>query len=284
MERFSLLVVGCGDLGGAVAAHFAGLGWPVVGVRRHWQHPLPGVQAISADVTDPGSLAPLGTLAPTHVLLALSPGGYTDARYEAVFVDGLRHCLAQLNTSKLQRLVWVSSTSVFHQDDGDLVDESSPVAPTGFGGRRLWEAEQQLAASGLPASVVRLGGIYGPGRGRLLRELKAGRRSPAHPQRFSNRIHRDDAVAMLQFLLQRAAEGVPLHDLYLGVDNEPTPIDEVERWFANYLGLNYDALAVSDEILARGGSRRCSNARLRATGFEFLYPSFRAGLPTLLQE
>ena len=276
----SLLVIGCGDLGGAVASHFAAQGWSVTGVRRSTAA-ITGVNMIAADVTQPATLAPLRALAPEFVLIVLTPGSFSDERYRAVYVDGLANILTNLDCSHLRRLLWVSSTSVFNQDDGSLLDETSPAQPASFSGRRLLEAEQLLRSSALPQTSVRFGGIYGPGRDRLLQQLRGGRRSPSSPPKISNRIHRDDAAGILQFLLQRAADGTALDELYLGVDTAPTPIAEVEQWFAQYLHLEYDAMTIATGEL-RGGNKRCSSARLQQLGYRFIYPSFRQGLPTLL--
>jgi nucleoside-diphosphate-sugar epimerase len=278
----SLLVVGCGDLGGAVAARAAARGWRVWGVRRSTAGVPGGVAAIAADVTDPTALAPLAALRPQLVLCALTPGGFSDECYRAVYVDGLRNVLAALDRSELRRVVWVSSTSVYHQDDGTDVDEASVALPRTFSGRRLLEAERLLADAGLPHSIVRFGGIYGPGRDRLLRQLQGGVRSPQRPPRWSNRIHRDDCVGVLDFLLERAADALPLDDLYLGVDAEPAPMAEIERWFAARLGLDYAALREGGGE-SRGGNRRCLGARLQMLGYRFRYPSYREGLPTLLK-
>jgi nucleoside-diphosphate-sugar epimerase len=279
--RNTLLVIGCGDLGSAVARHFVEQGWDVCGVRRSAAD-MPGVRMVRADVTQPATLAALREIAADFVLIALTPGGFSDERYRAVYVDGLAHLLDNLNRTRLRRLVWVSSTSVFEQDDGSALDENCPAHPASFSGRRLLEAEQLLARANLPHTCVRFGGIYGPGRDRLLQQLRSGRRSPAQPQKISNRIHRDDAVGMLQFLLQCAADGVALDALYLGVDTAPTPIAEVERWFAHYLHLDYDAMTVAAGE-ARGGNKSCSSARVQALGYRFNYPTYREGLPTLLQ-
>jgi nucleoside-diphosphate-sugar epimerase len=211
----------------------------------------------------------------------LTPGAFTDERYRQVYVEGLRNCLAALDRSRLRRVFWVSSTSVFHQRDGELLDEDSLAAAPGFSGRRLLEAEALLRQSGTAHTAVRFGGIYGPGRDRLLRQLRGGHRSPENPVQYSNRIHRDDAVGILQFLLARAAADEPLRELYLGVDMEPTPIAAVERWFCTVLDIDYPGLAQQESEL-RGGNRRCSSARLQALDYPFRYPTYREGLPTLL--
>ncbi|MDB6063760.1 MAG: hypothetical protein JWM78_3863 [Verrucomicrobiaceae bacterium] len=280
MSKPSLLVIGCGDLGGAVADFLAAESWRVTGVRRQ-QSERAGVAMIAADITEPATLDVLAEQAPDFVLFVLTPGAFTDERYRAVYVEGAKNCLARLNTANLRRVFWVSSTSVYHQDDGSLIDENSPAQPSGFSGQRLLEAEDVIRTSGFPHTIVRLGGIYGPGRSRLLRQLRGGTRTPALPVRHSNRIHRDDAVGILQFLLQTAAEDGRLDAIYVGVDTDPAPLAQVEEWFSHYLGLNYFALT-EQAGEQRGGNRRCDSARLQALGYRFRYPTYREGLPTLL--
>jgi nucleoside-diphosphate-sugar epimerase len=284
----TLLVVGCGDLGAAVAAYFAQRHWRVIGVRRSAIE-LSGVTMIAADVTRIESLRALKALRPDYVLFALTPGEFSDRRYREVYVDGARNVLHALDGARIERVFWVSSTSVYHQDDDAWIDENSPAQPKTFSGARLLEAEAVIAASDLPYTSIRFGGIYGPGRDRLLRQLRDGQRSPLQPPRYSNRIHRDDAVAILQFLLESAAHGIELQSLYLGVDAEPALMSDIERWFSAYLKkkeeshFTYEAMAPT-ATPARGGSRRCSSARLRALGYRFIYPTFKEGLPTLLRD
>ncbi len=277
----SLLVIGCGDLGAAVAGHFAQRGWRVHGVRRSAMD-IPCVTMIAADVTRPETLHALRSIKPDYVLMALTPGEFSDRRYRAVYVDGARNVLQALDATPIKRVFWVSSTSIYHQNDGEWVDENSPAQPAAFSGARLLEAEQLIAASGLAHTSIRFGGIYGPGRERLLRQLRNGQRSPLSPPRYSNRIHRDDVVGVLRFLIERAAQGDALQSLYLGVDTEPALMSDIERWFSRHLSIDYDALA-ADAPLARGGSRRCSSQRLQTLGYHFLYPTFREGLPTLME-
>lgn len=282
LSQPSLLVVGCGDIGGGVAELAVARGWQVWGVRRSNRSMPAGVERIAADVTDAATLAPLAALRPDFVLVVLTPGGFSDDHYRRSYVDGLSNVLRAIDRCALRHLLWVSSTGVYHQNDGGVVDETSPTLPSSFSGRRLLEAEQLLRDTTLPHSCIRFGGIYGPGRDRLLRQLREGRRTRAEPVRYSNRIHRDDCVGALDFLLQRAASGVALDRRYVGVDSEPAPIAAVEQWFAHHLGIDYAALRDSDGEM-RGGNRRCSSARLQALGYRLRYPSYREGLPTLIE-
>jgi nucleoside-diphosphate-sugar epimerase len=276
----TLLVIGCGDLGGAVASHFVERDWRVIGARRSTQS-LAGVKMLSADITQPSTLTVLDGLAPDFVLFVLTPGEFTDARYRAVYVDGAKNCLVRIDASRLQRVFWVSSTSVYHQDDGSVVDEMSVAAPTNFSGKRLLEAEHIVRDFSSAHTIVRFGGIYGPGRDRLLRQLRAGKRTSLTPPRYSNRIHRDDAVNILCFLIERAAAQQPLQQLYLGVDTEPAPLAEIEAWFCGVLKIDYELLIANDAEI-RGGNRRCNSARLQALDYRFIYLTYREGLSTLL--
>ena len=101
--------------------------------------------------------------------------------------------------------------------------------------------------------------------------------APAEP-RYTNRIHRDDAAAAIVHLCTMAADPGPV---YLGVDNDPAELGEVQRFLAAELGLPQPASAVAGEP-SRGGNKRCSNALLRSTGFEFAYPTFREGYRAIL--
>src|SRR5262249_21644146 len=158
-------------------------------------------------------------------------------------------------------------TAVYGQCAGELVDEDSPSEPPTFRGRLLLEGERlaQRAvtpAAGSSAVVLRLGGIYGPGRTWLVDAVRAGRAAAARDgaPRWSNRIHEADAAAALFHLARLPAPAA----LYLGVDCAPAPRDEVAAWLYARLGLSPPAHAAGAP--SADGSKRCSNARLLASG------------------
>jgi len=276
----SVLIAGCGDLGVALGLRLSVAGWAVTGLRRHPEALPAGIRPIAADLADPASLAVLRGQRFDHVVLAGAPGGFDEAAYRRVYVDGVRNLLGVLEGEP--GVLMVGSTGVYHQEDGSWVDEDSATEPRGFSGRALLEGEAALRdLAGDRASVLRLGGIYGPGRLRLISEVRAGVGCPREPVRFTNRIHRDDAAAILQFLLEKRAAGQALAPCYLGVDCAPAPMWEVRHWLAEQLGVSLDdSRPLSD---SRGGNKRCSNARLLAEGYRFLYPDYRAGYAALLR-
>jgi nucleoside-diphosphate-sugar epimerase len=286
-----ILIAGCGYVGSALAAELVAAGHEVVGSKRRPEGLPAGVVPLAADLADRASLdAALARVAlPVDVVVyAAAADRGDDDSYRRAYVDGLRNLLDALRArgASPRHVFFTSSTAVYAQDDGSWVDEASATAPADFRGARMLEAERVLAAAGWPATSLRLGGIYGPGRTRLVESVRSGRASiRPGPPRFGNRIHRDDAAGALAHLVGRALAGAPPPPLLLGVDDEPADEAVVLRWIASQLGVA--APPAREEPPAPGARRpgsnkRCSNAALRATGYRFRYPSFREGYAAAL--
>lgn len=273
-----VLIVGCGDVGGRLAVALADAGHEVHGLRRS-PFALPGVRTLAGDVTDPARLRLPAAL--DYVFVLLAPGESGEAAYRRVYYEGTRNVLAALQGQALKRLFWISSSGVYGQDDGGWVDETSPVEPASPTARVLRDSEALARAGGWPATVVRLSGIYGSGRLRLVNWVQAGRPVQAAPPQWTNRIHAADAAGLLAFLLAQDAAGVALAATYLGTDNEPAPQHEVLDWLADRLGLP----RVPHEEKPEGGrNKRLSNARLLALGYRLQYPHYRAGYAEVLAQ
>jgi nucleoside-diphosphate-sugar epimerase len=165
-----VLIAGCGDVGAALGLELTAAGHDVWGLRREPAGLPATIHPLRADLTRPATLAGL----PRGIDLAVytvAPAEATDAAYQAVYVEGLRGLLEVLaadHETPPRRVVFTSSTAVYGQTDGSWVDETSATDPRDFRGRRLLEAERTLLAGPIPATVVRLGGIYGAGRTRLV--------------------------------------------------------------------------------------------------------------------
>ncbi|HSG93137.1 MAG TPA: NAD-dependent epimerase/dehydratase family protein, partial [Methylotenera sp.] len=199
-----VLIVGYGDLGGEVARQLVRDGLNVIGVKRSaHQSDNSAVQIIAADVTKPESLAALNAVQPDIVIYCVAASGQTDAEYQSAYVNGLRNVLAtQKNNTQLKHVFFVSSTRVYGQNTEELLDESVPAQPADFGGRRLLEAEHLLQTLSCGTTVLRLSGIYGPGRLRMINLAKSPDTWPKQNV-WSNRIHRDDAAAFIVFLIKQ---------------------------------------------------------------------------------
>jgi nucleoside-diphosphate-sugar epimerase len=216
------------------------------------------------------------------VFYTVSSDERTDDAYRKAYVIGLANLLDVLNKShkEAKRVILTSSTGVYEQQNGEWVDESSPTEPTHFAGRRLLEAERLLSASSLPSTIVRFGGIYGPGRSRIIGRILAGQATYSLDEsRYTNRIHRDDCVGVLAHLMSLPSPEA----LYLGVDNEPVTQRELYQWLADRLGSPPPTTKVRD-LRTRRGNKRCKNDKLLATGYGFRFPNFRAGYQPLLKD
>ena len=296
----TVLLAGCGDLGTEAGLRFAAAGRRVVGWRRSPEKLPAAIEGAAADLSA-GKLPPLPAET-TAVVVAIAADSPTEAAYRAAYVDGLSNVLDAVLDSgaPVRRVLFVSSTAVYGDAGGNWIDETTTPSPGGFSGRTIREAEdllaRRLSGTGITPVLLRLGGIYGPGRTRLIDQVRGGSAVIPAESRFTNRIHRDDAAAAIVHLC--TMESVP-GPVYLGVDNEPGELGEVLSFLAAELGLPRPPSGTAEGARqggdsqsgnsqsgggepSRGGNKRCSNALLRSTGFEFRYPTFREGYRDIL--
>lgn len=276
----SVLIVGCGYVGCALARRLVEQGRTVWGLRRGAGGLPEGVRGITADISRPETLH--GLPEADAVVLAASPSGGSEG-YEAVYVTGLRQLLARLDPQRTPRVLMTSTTGVYHQRDGGWVDEASPTTPDFEGAQHTLRGEAMLIESPFSGVVLRLGGIYGPGRTRLLDQARAGQAPTyADATHYTNRIHRDDCAGALLHLLD-LEDPAPL---YVGVDDEPAGRNDVVEWLADATNAPAPPSVAysSASPRARRSNKRCSNERLKASGYRFLYPSFREGYGEMIED
>jgi nucleoside-diphosphate-sugar epimerase len=201
---------------------------------------------------------------------ASSGRGGADA-YEEVFLRGAR--LMNAHQPSARRLL-VSSTSVYGQTQGETVTEESPAAPASTTSRILREAEKEAMASG--ATVVRSSGIYGPGRSVPFEKFRRGEAViEGDGLRWMNQIHRRDLVAALAHLIEAGVPG----GVYNATDDTPVTQRDFYSWCAGFLHQPMPPSGPVNSERKRGlTSKRVSNAKLKATGWQPVYPSFREGL------
>lgn len=279
-SRPKTLIAGCGDIGCRLASRLIEAGHEVWGIRRNGAK-LPGpIRPITADL---GDRQRFPELPPDldYLVYCAAADQRSESAYRHGYITGLRNTLDQLTVQGQtpRRVFFTSSTAVYHQNRGEWVDETSSTRPTAFAGRILLEAETLLRNSGLPHTVVRFAGIYGPGREHLLTQVKNGelRVSDDYPQ-YTNRIHSDDCAGLLQHLIQLPQP----EPCYLGVDHHPASQAEVVDWLADQLGMAKPAR--TGPASAAQQNKRCQNTNLLAAGYVFQYPTYREGYRSLLTQ
>ena len=274
-----ILIVGCGDLGAAIAKRLVDEEHEVVGLRRSIQT-SPRMQMLQGDVADAASLQALVALMPEIVIYCVAASGQTDASYQAQYVTGLKNILAsQSRNQQLQHVFFVSSTRVYGQETTAILDESITALPADFGGERLLEAEHLLSSLPCNATTLRLSGIYGPGRLRMINLAKSPQQWPSKNS-WSNRIHRDDAADFIVFLVQRILTEQAIASCYIVTDSKPVSQYEVLTWLAKKMQL---ALPGNSSVEAQGG-KRLSNQLMLSSGFQLRYPDFSVGYQALINE
>ncbi len=276
-----VLVAGCGKLGSTIARHLSGPDIRVYGLKRNLSGLPPEIHGIAADLMQPDTLESALPEPPDILIYCLTPGRYDEQGYRDAYVTALGNLLNALH-QPLKRLIFISSTSVYAQDDDSWVDENSETRPARFSGQQILAGEQTALDSPHPATIVRFSGIYGPGRRRFLDEVINGRMNPRTPAPFSNRIHEEDAAAAVAHLSRMALAGQALEPCYIASDSEPVRLDEVVRWVREQVTCR--APVADARTGGRSGSKRCSNRRLVNTGFRFRYPDFRTGYRAMIEQ
>jgi nucleoside-diphosphate-sugar epimerase len=221
--------------------------------------------------------------AATHILVSIPPGETGDpvlgAAGEAI-----------ASASGLLSIVYLSTVGVYGDHGGDWVDESTPPRPVSRRSQARLAAEQgwteRAAKAGVPLAVLRLAGIYGPGRNALVNLANGTARRLVKPGQFFNRIEVDDIAAAIVAAFDREAAGI------LNVtDDEPSPPQDVVAFAARLMGMEPPPEVPFESAdltpMARsfyGENKRVRNQWLKqALGVTLAYPDYRRGLRALWQ-
>lgn len=277
------LIFGCGYLGRRVADAWLTRGDRVFAVTRSaeravsWQDA--GLRPIVADICDPASLADLPDV--DTVLYAVGYDRSSGRSRDEVMLSGLQNVLDRMR-DRCRRFVFISSSSVYGQSDGEWVDETSRCQPTQPGGECCLAAEKLVAEAfadrPVAWQILRLSGIYGPGR--LLSKietLRSGTPLAGRPDAWLNLIHVDDAVQAVLACETRAQSGMTC----LVSDDRPA----LRREYYSHLAAVVDAPPPTfdeSQPAARGSggvNKRCRNVRMHdELGVTLRYPTFVEGL------
>lgn len=278
------LIIGCGYLGRRVAALWRSRGHSVSAFTRSDEHAgdlrLLGIEPIKGDVLRPESLQAFP--AADVVLYAVGYDKRTGATKRDVYVQGLTNVLREV-APRIGRLFYISSSSVYGQDAGEWVDETSACAPMTDSGRVCLDSEG-VVRSFFPvdagrATILRFSGLYGPGR--LLRRvesIRAAESISANPEAYLNLIHVEDGARVIDELVARGVRTPS----YLVSDNEPIRRREYYARLAELVGGPPPTFQPTEADKA-SLNKRCLNARLREELGDILrFPTIELGLPAAL--
>lgn len=285
--RAPALVVGCGYLGLRVARRWLAADRPVYAVTRRPERAAElatlGIRPIVADVTQPATLQALPAV--QTVLYAVGWDRQSGLPALRVYALGFIEVLDRLMAldPRPECVLFVSSTGVYGSGLNQRVTESSPCLPERPAGAALAAAEAALRRHwlGRHAIILRLAGLYGPGRLPALADLVAGNPLPASPEALLNLIHVEDAA---EAILAAEARG-RRPGLYNIADGHPVARGEFYRHLANLLGCQPPTFRPGNEggRRNRSGGKHVDNHRmLSELQLRLAYPTYREGLASIV--
>lgn len=220
----------------------------------------------------------------THLLMSIAPDNEGDLLLRN-FPDGLQPAMP-----KLEWIGYLSTVGVYGDHDGAWVDEDMACRPVSRRSVARVRAEDQWAQlapeAGVALAIIRLSGIYGPGRNALKTVADGEARRLIKPGQVFNRIHVADIAGATALLARQCLGGI-----YNVTDDKPAPPQDVVEFAAKLMGvapppeMDFETAELSE--MARSfysENKRVSNARIKAAGYEFLYPDYESGLDALWRD
>ena len=277
-----ILIIGCGSIGTQLAHNLAAKGHDVTGLKRNPPKlDIGEVNYFTADISLAYQLEEL-PVDFEFIFFIVSPDGRNKESYQAIYEIGLTNLIDRFaKEGASPNWIFISSTSVYGQSEGEWVDEESIAQPDNITSQYIRQAEQQLMDLNAQNIVVRFSGIYGPGREYLLRMAKQQSVIQKDPPYYTNRIHQQDCIGVLIFLLEQSLAGVTLKQCYLASDDNPATMWDVMSWLTEHLSCKPPEVKVNDKEV--GMNKRCNNQRLKTLGYHFQYPDFKAGYLELIK-
>jgi nucleoside-diphosphate-sugar epimerase len=275
----SVLVIGCGYIGAQLLRNLSRSGWKASGTTLSESSAdalrSEGLEVVAADLRI-SDLRVLTENNPSVVVHCASSGKGGAVAYREIFLETTTRLIQD---TTFEHLIFTSSTSVYAQTDGSLVTETDSAEPERETGKILRETEELVLAH--RGTVLRLAGIYGPGRCVPLEKLLSGEAVvEGDGERIMNSIHRDDAVSALYLAAANRCQGI-----FNVADNTPVTQLEWFQWVCARLSRPLPPSAPRNLNRKRAWtSKRVSNAKLRSMGWSPVYPSFREGLEELINE
>jgi nucleoside-diphosphate-sugar epimerase len=284
----SLVIFGCGYVGLALAKECVGLGWSVTALTRNPESArkaeVVGANTVLGNLQDDHwwSKIPTGV---DHVVNCVGASSPTVEGYQESYLQGMQSIIQWIKQrgDPVRSLLFTSSSSVYPQTGGSLVDEESDTTGASARGQILLSAERLCLEATDPVAackgVIRFSGLYGPGRHLLVDKIERGEPMTGSPDRILNLLHRADAVSsILSFL--RGPSGFK-GGIFNASDGQHATRGEIARWVAHKLKVPEPVFTgVGD---TRGGHRRVDPSKIsQVLGWEPKFPDFQSGYEDFL--
>lgn len=278
-----IFVAGCGFTGARILEQLRVAGHELWGMNRSGGI-LAGIPVLKGDVLAEGGLEALRELPEMDLLIStLSGTGLLDPEaYRSLYVDGPRRIGRALKWRGPSTCWMLGSTGVYGIEDGGWVTEQTPTEPLHAAGKVQVEAEKAVGSAFERSCILRLSGLYGPGRTRLIRQ--ALRQGPyLKPELWANQIHREDVAGLVAFLAAKLPEPPPV---LLVSDRQPARRKEIFDWVRAELK-RPEGCYDEDHPQRAGvnrGNKRVDSSLMQSLGYEWTFPTFREGLTPLLRD
>jgi len=279
IKNKKLLVIGCGKLGQKLGLLAKKTPLDLLGFKRK-KITSTNIRIEQQDIFDKSFFDKVKIHSPDFILYSLSADEQSEKSYRRNYIEGLKQVIKSIKyINNFQHLFFVSSTSVYGDNNDQFIDEFSETSPKNFRGTILLEAENLLNTVKFNSTVLRLSGIYGSGRNYMIK-LSQDAESWPKVDRWTNRINEDDAANFIIFLLNQCLQGEIPEKLYLLTDKEPVTLFRLLNWIRQNLNLKNKINITSDPILGK----RLRSSIIPSLKFEYKYPTYKQGYKELIQE
>lgn len=276
MSKQNLLIIGQGDIGLPVTNKFAQDGLHVTGLARGERYDYALDDKAIFKQADALTLTAQILQGFTHIAIIVTPDEYSTSGYHNSYLAICQH-LANLaeNLTNLERIVFISSTGVYGQDNGEWIDEhTAPITPARDASKVILQAEQSLQQSfNDKAVIIRPSGIYGRTRLMRLRKAREPQKEPVAASHWSNRIMDRDLVNIIANVLTMESP----EPIYLATDYAPVTTLELSVWLSEQIGETPPAIDNKKTLVT--GKRLQSNIPLAWLD----YPDWQTGYRDILR-
>jgi nucleoside-diphosphate-sugar epimerase len=279
IKSLKVLIVGCGQLGFSIVKNADSDVFKLYGFSRSLRKSPASIEMHQVDILKTEAIDVIKLINPEIIIYAVSADTQSIESYQDHYVVGLKKTYeAILKLDHFKHLFFVSSTRVYGQKTTKILSELDIAEPSDYGGEALMEAETVARQLKDKATILRLSGIYGPNRKRMIQLAQSNPGNWPATNNWSNRIHEEDAARFIVFLMKRIMMNESIEPLYLVTDGVPTKQYDVLTWIRNRLQLTTDTIELP--ILESG--KQLQSVLLNQTGFVLKYPDFMYGYEAII--